>query len=257
MLSKIPPKLYTSVVLFFLFWISYSLDTLDETKNITNGQTLVSSGGLFKLGFFNPGRSTNWFIGVWFVVSPEIVVWIANPDHPLNHSSSTLAISKGAILLVDPSQHILWTSGVNSSIAYNMSNPVIMQLLDSGNLVLKDRNRGDILWQSFNYPSNTLLPGMKIGKNLVTGFEWLLSSWRSEMDPSKGAYQYKMDTQGAPQNILRDHAHIKFRTGPWDGLRFIGVPEMGAFENMFIFKFVSEVNEVYYSFEAKAHLCPS
>ncbi|KAG5551168.1 hypothetical protein RHGRI_009559 [Rhododendron griersonianum] len=35
-------------------------------------------------------------------------------------------------------------------------------LLDSGNLVLNDRRSGDILWQSFDYPTDTLLPGMKV-----------------------------------------------------------------------------------------------
>lgn len=80
-----------------------------------------------------------------------------------------------------------------------------------------------------------------------------LSSWRSETDPSNGTYQYKMDTHGAPQNILWDiHSQImKYRTGPWDGLRSSGVPEMEAYKNMFNFKLVSDVNEVYYSFEAE------
>ncbi|XP_078167840.1 receptor-like serine/threonine-protein kinase SD1-8 isoform X2 [Carex rostrata] len=92
---------------------------------------------------------------------------------------------------------------------------------------------------------------MKIGKNLAKGFEWFLSSWKSGMDPSKGNYYYKMDTMGVPQNVLWNGAQIRFRTGPWDGLRFSGIPEMKTYENMFSFILVSEVNEVYYSFEAK------
>lgn len=151
--------------------------------------------------------------------------------------------------MVDPSQNIVWSSSVNSSSA-NVSGH-IMQLLDSGNFVIRDPNRGQIIWQSFDYPSNTLLPGMKLGKNLATGYEWILSSWRSRMDPSKGNYYYKMDTLGVPQNILWNSAQIEFRTGPWDGLRFSGVPEMKTYENMFSFKLVSDENEVYYSFETK------
>jgi D-mannose binding lectin/S-locus glycoprotein domain/PAN-like domain len=249
MLRKITSKQYITIILIALIQICSSLDTLVETKNITGGQTLVSSGRIFELGFFKPGMSTNWFVGIWYLVSPEIVVWIANRDHPLNQSSSTLGISKGAIVLSDPSQNIVWSSSVNSSIA-NISN-CIMQLLDSGNLVIKYTDKRQIIWQSFDYPSNTLLPGMKLGKNLATGFEWFLSSWKSEMDPSKGKYYYKMDTLGVPQNILWNSAQIEFRTGPWDGLRFSGVPEMKTYENMFSFKLVSDVNEVYYTFETK------
>ena len=31
-------------------------------------------------------------------------------------------------------------------------------------------------WQSFDYPCNTLLQGMKFGRNTVTGLDWFLSS---------------------------------------------------------------------------------
>ncbi|RVW37239.1 G-type lectin S-receptor-like serine/threonine-protein kinase [Vitis vinifera] len=62
------------------------------------------------------------------------------------------------------------------------------QLLDSGNLIMRNGNDSDpenSLWQSFDYPCDTLLPGMKFGWNRVTGLDRHLSSWRSADDPSK------------------------------------------------------------------------
>lgn len=64
------------------------------------------------------------------------------------------------------------------------------QLLDSGNLVLKDQNNGtsreSYQWQSFDHPSDTLLPGMKLGWDLKSGQERYLTSWRTTKDPSLG-----------------------------------------------------------------------
>ena len=55
-------------------------------------------------------------------------------------------------------------------------------LLDSGNLVLRNGN-SDILWESFDYPTDTLLPGMKLGYDKRAGKTWSLVSWRSTEDP--------------------------------------------------------------------------
>ncbi|KAF5760188.1 putative bulb-type lectin domain-containing protein [Helianthus annuus] len=52
------------------------------------------------------------------------------------------------------------------------NNPVVVvQLLDTGNLIVWDRSTKNerVIWQSFDHPGNTFLPGMKFGKDLVTG----------------------------------------------------------------------------------------
>ncbi|KAJ3708454.1 hypothetical protein LUZ61_012159 [Rhynchospora tenuis] len=240
----------TVVLLFSLLLASASLDTLDQTQTLTNGQTLVSLNGIFELGFFDRTTSTTtkWYIGIWYTVSREIVVWVANHDNPLNDSSGVLAISQGSIVLNDSLQNPIWSSSVNPSTP-KMSDP-ILKLLDSGNLVLKDRNRDDILWQSFDHPSNTFLLGMKIGKDLISGVEWYITSWKSRNDPSKGNYCYKMDTLGQPELVLWDGERIKFKTGAWIGPRFSGLPEMATYENMLNFKLVSTTKEINYSIEA-------
>ncbi|KAJ4748415.1 G-type lectin S-receptor-like Serine/Threonine-kinase [Rhynchospora pubera] len=239
----------TALLLFSLLSVSNSFDTLEQTETLANGQTLVSLNSDFELGFFNRSTSTTkWYIGIWYTVSPEIVVWVANHDNPLNDSSSTLSISNGTLVLIDSLQNIIWSSSVNLSTP-KILDP-ILKLLDSGNLILKDQNNDDILWQSFDYPSNTFLLGMKIGKDLTTGFEWYMSSWKSSDDPSKGNYYYKMNTIGQPEMVLWDGDRIKFKTGAWVGVRFSGLPEMQTYTNMLQFIVVSTSKEVNFSIEA-------
>ncbi|KAH8493539.1 hypothetical protein H0E87_020336 [Populus deltoides] len=50
------------------------------------------------------------------------------------------------------------------------------QLLDSGNLVLVQASKG-IVWQSFNFPTDTMLAGIKLGLKRKTGQVLFLTSW--------------------------------------------------------------------------------
>ncbi|CAA3006343.1 G-type lectin S-receptor-like serine threonine-kinase At4g27290 isoform X2 [Olea europaea subsp. europaea] len=109
-----------------------------------------------------------------------------------------------------------------------------------GNLVVKDANDDDpvnFLWESFNYPTDTLLPGMKLGWNFTTELEVYLSSWKSKEDPSSGDFTYHCDPTGYPQNILKKGSDEQYKTGPWNGLRFSGAPNLRE-NNIFKFELV-------------------
>ena len=82
-----------------------------------------------------------------------------------------------------------------------------VELLEFENLVMKigdDSDPENFPWQSFDYPCNTVLQGMKFGRNTVTGLDWFLSSWKSMDDPIKGDFIYWLDPNGFPQLILRN-----------------------------------------------------
>jgi len=70
-------------------------DTLNNGGNITDGETLVSAGGLFTLGFFSPADDvlSNRYLGIWFTASPDAVCWVANRDSPFSNTSGLLVIS--------------------------------------------------------------------------------------------------------------------------------------------------------------------
>ncbi|XP_078170290.1 G-type lectin S-receptor-like serine/threonine-protein kinase At4g27290 [Carex rostrata] len=249
MISKI-----STITLFLLSFSPFAIpiDTLLSAQNLTDGETLVSQKSVFKLGFFSLGSSSNRFVGVWFTVSPDTVVWVANRDSPLNNTFGTLTLNKrGLILLYDSTGRTVWSSSSNSSSDANDFSP-ILELNDSGNLILKDQISNNIIWQSFDYPTNTLLSGMKVRKNFRTGFETYLSSWKSSNDPSEGNYRFIWDTEGAPEIIVLDRSQIIGRTGIWNGKFFSGVPQMLSYnyQNIFNFIVVWNQDEVSYGFEA-------
>ncbi|OVA04103.1 Protein kinase domain [Macleaya cordata] len=230
--------------------ISFAVDAITQNHSISDvgRQTLVSSGGSFELGFFSPGSSKSRYLGLWYKNIPSPVVWVANRNNPITDSSGVLKIgSDGNIVLVNGTENVVWSS--NSSIP-TLVNPIAL-LLDSGNLVLRDErssNSDTHIWQSFDYPCDTLLPGMKHGWSLKENKNWSLSSWKSIDDPSPGDFIYSVDHVGLPQFVLRKGSEIQFRSGNYDGARFGGDPEI-KITPVFKPKFVFNPNEVYYTFE--------
>ncbi|XP_059591529.1 G-type lectin S-receptor-like serine/threonine-protein kinase At4g27290, partial [Vitis vinifera] len=225
--------------------ISTTVDTINVNQHIRDGETINSAGGTFQLGFFSPGDSKNRYLGIWYKkVAPQTVVWVANRESPLTDSSGVLKVTQqGILVVVSGTNGILWNS--NSSRSAQDPNA---QLLESGNLVMRngyDSDPENFLWQSFDYPCDTLLPGMKFGRNRVMGMDRYLSSWTSADDPSKGNFTYGIDLSGFPQQLLRNGLAVEFRAGPWNGVRYSGIPQLTN-NSVYTFNFVSNEKEIYF-----------
>ncbi|KAI3870206.1 hypothetical protein MKX03_025802, partial [Papaver bracteatum] len=215
-------------LLFFMFQTCYAVDnsTITPTKAITDSQTLTSTGGVFKLGFFSPPNSTHRYVGIWYEFDPkQNIVWVANRDNPLKDSSGTLRIGdNGNLVIVDGQGDVYWNTNVSG---INAPNNSVAELLDTGNLEFRLLNES--VWQSFDHPTHTFLPGMKIGGSTVTGKKLELTSWKSESDPSTGIFSLMLELLGDhPQLVVRRNGS-KFRlwrSGLWNSIIFIGIPEM-------------------------------
>ncbi|EXB28513.1 Receptor-like serine/threonine-protein kinase SD1-8 [Morus notabilis] len=197
--------------------------SLKDDSNLT---TLISPGQTFEIGFFSPpGNSKNRYLGMWYKRKPETIVWIANRNTPLTEPNGEFAINAGKLVLLNSTRSVIWFPNVSS----NVANSPIALLLDRGNLVLQEQENANsdiYLWQSFDYPTDTLLNGMKLGWDLNTGFERYLTSWKSADDPSSGDVTYRMNvTGGLFQSSLKMDMTKKFRSGIWNGIRFSGVKE--------------------------------
>ncbi|CAN6702079.1 unnamed protein product [Malus baccata var. baccata] len=177
-------------------------DTITYDTPITDGvesETLVSSGGRFELGFFSPSpEGTQRYVGIWYhQLSPRTVVWVANREKPVDNSTSygSLALQDGNLHVLDAAGNRYWSTEVETSESLTQT----VTLMDSGNLVLSsghDKLAVNILWQSFQSPTDTFIPGMVMDKSLV------LTSWRGEDDPKSGQFIFKKDPVGDDQYVI-------------------------------------------------------
>ncbi|KAA8523800.1 hypothetical protein F0562_010223 [Nyssa sinensis] len=190
--------------LFTILIISSAIDTITATQSIRDGETIVSTGGSFEPGFFSPGNSKNRYVGIWYKISTTTVVWVANRESPLLESSGVLKVTnQGILTILNGNGSIIWSS--NSTRAGQ--NPVAV-LLNSGNLVVRDgndNNRENFLWQSFDYPCDTLLPGMKLGRDLETGIHRYISSWKSNDFQSTVVTRLVLNQTGKVQRFIWIH----------------------------------------------------
>jgi len=225
---------------------SASTDTIYRNTSLTGNQTLVSAGGIYALGFFSPaGADGRTYLGIWYasIPGPTTVVWVANRRDPVANAPAALQLSAGGrLVILDGNNDTVW-----SSAAPTVGNVTAAQLLDSGNLVLSaDGGKQSVAWQSFDYPTDTLLPGMKLGVDIRAGITRNITAWRSPSDPSPGDVTFKLVIGGLPQFFLLRGATRVYTSGPWNGEILTGVPYLKA--QAFTFEVVYSPDETYYSY---------
>lgn len=225
-----------------------ALTTISSNQSLSGDQTLVSEGGIFELGFFKPGNSSNYYIGIWYKkITRQTIVWVANRDRPVSDKNrATLKISGGNLVLLNESSVQVWSTNMSSG-----SSVVVAVLLDTGNLVLRDRpndNTSKPLWQSFDHPSDTWLPGGKIKLDNKTKQPQYLTSWKNKEDPATGLFSLELDPKGTNSYlILWNKSEQYWTSGSWNGHIFSLVPEMRA-NYIYNFSFVSNENESYFTY---------
>ncbi|KAG6754763.1 hypothetical protein POTOM_040557 [Populus tomentosa] len=69
---------------------------------------------------------------------------------------------------------------------------------------------------------------MRFSANARTGNKTLLTSWRSSSDPSVGNYTAGVNPLGIAELFIWYNGHPFWRSGPWGGKNFIGIPGMNA-----------------------------
>ncbi|KAG6689832.1 hypothetical protein I3842_11G194200 [Carya illinoinensis] len=154
-------------------------DTIRPSQSLTTTETIVSAKRKFELGFFSPGNSTRNYVGIWYKKDPRTVVWVANRERPFPNSS--------AVLTLNPDGNLVICGGIMQYMVANTSagNDTYAILLDTGNLRVIKRVSDVVLWQSFEHPADTLLPGMNVS-DFTT--RWSLTSWKSTEDPAPGLF---------------------------------------------------------------------
>ncbi|XP_058762889.1 G-type lectin S-receptor-like serine/threonine-protein kinase LECRK2 [Vicia villosa] len=144
-----------------------------------------SSSGHFSFGFYPQG--SDFAVGIWLVNPSEnttTVVWTANRDDPPVSSKSMLNLTEHGLLLQNGNGDS--PKKLDSGDSYIVS---WASMLDSGNFVLYDEH-SNVIWQSFDYPTDTILGGQKLtmGHALISSI--------SKSDHSPGNFYLTMQDDG-------------------------------------------------------------
>ncbi|KAM3761909.1 hypothetical protein ACB098_01G303600 [Castanea mollissima] len=247
---RISKAFFVSLGIFFCFFVclSHALDTLRPGENLYGTETLVSASGVFELGFFGSSEPSNEYLGIWFTNDKnKKAIWVSNTDAPLLGSPAILSIRYDGNLVISgrgPIPRI-----VNYGQLATSSN-TSAKILDSGNLILMEGEK--IIWQSFHYPTDTFLPGMKLGwfdigtDHVMKAF---LVSWLSPSVPGNGPFSLGLDSiTWSTFNVWRSDGAYQ-EIGFWDNntFRFFFQNPLDGYN----FSFFSNSKEVYLTFNNK------
>ncbi|KAF8410128.1 hypothetical protein HHK36_002650 [Tetracentron sinense] len=169
---------------------STTSDSLSQRSSLSvekPNDVLISSNGIFSAGFHPAGDNAYCFAVRFSKSLDPTFVWMANRDIPVNGKGSKLSLlDTGNLILTDAGRSNVWTTTTVSNSTAQLT------LLDTGNLVLRTLE-GFTFWQSFDFPTDTLLPHQPLTRNTE-----LISS-RSRSNYSSGFYHLFFDND----NIIR------------------------------------------------------
>ncbi|GMY27423.1 g-type lectin s-receptor-like serine/threonine-protein kinase lecrk1 [Fagus crenata] len=190
--------------------------------------TLLSLSGDFAFGFYAL-QSGLYLVGIWFERIPErTLVWSANRDLPVERGSSIQLTNAGQLVLA-------YVNGSNENI-YSGAAASSGTMENDGNFVLRDKS-SKILWQSFDSPTDTLLPG----KVLVQG-QKLYSNAKGNSNYSTGDFKLEVQKDG---NLVLSAYHFA-DTGYWTTQTF-GENVSLVFDNRSVSMYlVNSANDVIY-----------
>ncbi|RWR93558.1 receptor-like serine/threonine-protein kinase SD1-8 [Cinnamomum micranthum f. kanehirae] len=205
-------RIFISLV-FLSLWnpCSDAAESITNTQSLATFETLVSPNRNFVLGFFTPTSASGFYVGIW--VSNDTtrqVVWVANRENPIRYFSPSLKINHSGNLVIssDYYEEIPITSVTWASTTTNTS----AKLLDNGNLVLVEGANGRVLWQSFDHPTDTLLPGMKLRN---------LTSWLNDEVPYPGPFTLGIDPNGTNRFVIYYRGVVYWTSRLWNVSEYV------------------------------------
>ncbi|KAL5708529.1 hypothetical protein ACHQM5_019317 [Ranunculus cassubicifolius] len=132
-----------------------------EINGYEKERSLVSENRVFAFGFLDDyfKDEDGFVVGIWYNLgnkTANVPVWTAGGGVRVPENSTIRLSMDGDLTLVDNLHDVvMWSSDTNGLGVQSAS------LLKNGNLVLLGKG-GKIVWESFSYPTNTLLPGQSL-----------------------------------------------------------------------------------------------
>ncbi|KAK8557992.1 hypothetical protein V6N13_050342 [Hibiscus sabdariffa] len=206
----------STTFLFFLLLLPFSAVGQADDGRVEVGSSLTatndgspwrSPSGDFAFGFHQ--HADRFLVSIWFDKVPaQPLVWYAfdyavgNPILAPAGSKIELTAENGLVLR-DPRGQQLWRSDIaTDEAAYGVMN-------DTGNFVVRGRN-SDVLWQSFDHPTDTLLPTQTLEIN------GKLFSRLNENNFSQGRFQLSLQNDGnLVLNMVNLPTKFVYEDGPF------------------------------------------
>ncbi|KAG1347250.1 putative G-type lectin S-receptor-like serine/threonine-protein kinase LECRK1 [Cocos nucifera] len=134
--------------------------SLDSSLTARTGQTTawLSPSGDFAFGFRPQleADGAHFLLAIWFYkTDSKTVVWCANGNTPVQPGATVLLAADGQLSLYDHDGQEVWNAEVNVTVTY-------AAMLNNGNFILASSD-GSVRWQSFDHPSDTILPSQVLG----------------------------------------------------------------------------------------------
>ncbi|KAL2462692.1 G-type lectin S-receptor-like serine/threonine-protein kinase CES [Forsythia ovata] len=231
---------------------AYADTILQGQQPIKDWESLYSANKLFRLHFFSPGNSNSRYLGIFYNFRSTSLymeaVWVANRNTPIQDASGSLMIDTNGKLKITYSGGTI-PSVFDSSPTSSINSSATLQ--DDGNFVLTEVNpdgsMNRTLWQSFDYPTDTFLPGMKLGIDFRTGHRWSLTSWVSYQVPSSGSFTIGGDPNGTSQLMIWWQGNVYWTSGIWRNGHFDNAPKLSNYDHA-RFSYISNENEKYLTY---------
>ncbi|RHN40740.1 putative protein kinase RLK-Pelle-DLSV family [Medicago truncatula] len=187
------------LIYLWLWWnttanicVEATSDSLKPGDKLNYKSKLCSKQGKFCLQFGNNSNSDFQCLFISVNADYGKVVWVYDINHSIDFNTSVLSLDYSGVLKIESQNRkpiIIYSSP-------QPTNNTVATMLDAGNFVLQQflpNGSMSVLWQSFDYPSDVLIPMMKLGVNRKTGHNWSLVSdkFNLEWEPKQGELNIK------------------------------------------------------------------
>ena len=125
-------------------------------------------------------------------------------------------------------------------------------LCDDGNFVLihgstSNGSNSNPIWESFDHPTHTFLPGAKLGYSELTKRNQIITSWKNSEDPGTGLFSIEIDPDDSRFTLRSNGYGLFWSTGPWNGKNFRYLPEM-RLNYIYNYSYIDNGNKSYFTY---------
>ncbi|PRQ49881.1 putative protein kinase RLK-Pelle-SD-2b family [Rosa chinensis] len=190
---------------FLLHSLAISEIPLGSKLSVVDKNIWASPNGDFAFGFFNQTDEPNYSVGIRFnsksiPLGKQTLVWTAGANIMVGENSYVQLTQDGELVIIDSLKQVTVWSSRTSRLSV-----VSAALHDNGNLVLLNEEK-HIVWQSFNTPSDTLLPGQNFSRS-----QMLRAASKNIMSDYLSSY-YTLFMNAYGQLQLRWEIHVVYWT---------------------------------------------